>query len=94
MAGAESVRFTNAHGQFGLDRRVPLIGNATLFDQSALPSESPAYVQGSKMAAQYCDGIDTPANQRFVDEVHRRYGDYPATTPTPAMSRRRGWSPR
>ncbi|HZT96258.1 MAG TPA: ABC transporter substrate-binding protein [Chloroflexota bacterium] len=77
MAGAESVRFTNAYGQFGLNRRIPLIGNTTLFDQSALPSENPAYVQGSKMAAQYCDGIDTPANRRFVDEVHRRYGDYP-----------------
>jgi branched-chain amino acid transport system substrate-binding protein len=77
MAGAESVRFTNAYGQFGLNQHIPLIGNTTLFDQSALPSENPNYVQGAKMAAQYCDGIETAANRRFVNEVHQRYGDYP-----------------
>ncbi|MGH9103821.1 MAG: ABC transporter substrate-binding protein [Acidimicrobiales bacterium] len=76
-AGADSTKLTNAWGQFGLAGKIPLFGDTTLFDQSILPSESHKAVVGLKMAAQYCDGIDTPANKRFAKEVHATYGGYP-----------------
>ena len=77
VAGAESVSFTDTYGQLGMAKKIPLIGDTTLFDQSVLQSENPSYVVGQKMAAQYCDGINTPVNKTFVREVHNAYGDYP-----------------
>ena len=77
MAGAASVRFTNAYKQLGFVGKTPLIGNTTLTDYSALPAEDPAAVQGVRIAAQYCDGINTPANQKFANYYHAIYGVWP-----------------
>jgi len=78
MAGAASVRFTQAYKQLGFVGKVPLIGNTTLTDYSALPAEDPAAVQGVRIAAQYCDGIDTPQNTKFANAYHAAYGRWPS----------------
>jgi branched-chain amino acid transport system substrate-binding protein len=75
--GANSTKFTTAYAQFGLKNKIPLFGNTTLTDYSVLPSETPAAVLGVKTVAQYCDGIDTPANQKFANEYFAAYGEYP-----------------
>lgn len=77
MAGAASVRFTQAYYQTGLKGAIPLFGNTTLTDYSALPSEDPSAIMGVKIAAQYCDGIDSPENKTFADQYRARYGTYP-----------------
>jgi branched-chain amino acid transport system substrate-binding protein len=78
--GAGSVIFTKAYAQFGLRGKIPLYGNTTVFDYSVLPGEAPSTVLGNEMAAQYCDGINTPANNKFtslfVKAYHVRPGYY------------------
>jgi branched-chain amino acid transport system substrate-binding protein len=77
MAGAASAKFTQAYKQLGLAGKVPLIGNTTLTDYSALPAEDPAAVLGVRIAAQYCDGISTPENTKFANDYHATYGVWP-----------------
>jgi branched-chain amino acid transport system substrate-binding protein len=77
MAGAASVRFTQAYKQLGLSGKIPLFGNTTLTDYSALPSEDPNAIMGVKIGAQYCDGINTPENKKFADDYFARYNTYP-----------------
>jgi branched-chain amino acid transport system substrate-binding protein len=77
MAGAASVRFTQTYKQLGFVGKVPLIGNTTLTDYSALPAEDPTAVQGVRIAAQYCDGISSPQNTKFANDYHAAYGVWP-----------------
>lgn len=78
MAGATSVRFTQAYKALGLKDRVPLIGGGTLTDYSALRSEAPDTVLGAVTVLQYADGIDTPANRKFVDLYKGATGKLPS----------------
>jgi branched-chain amino acid transport system substrate-binding protein len=77
MAGAAAVRFTNAYKQLGFTGKIPLFGNTTLTDYSALPSEDPNAILGVKIAAQYCDGIDSPENTKFANAYFAKYNTYP-----------------
>jgi branched-chain amino acid transport system substrate-binding protein len=77
MAGAASVRFTQAYRQLGLAGRIPLFGNTTLTDYSALPSEDPSAILGVRIAAQYCDGIDSAENKKFAADYFAKFGTYP-----------------
>jgi branched-chain amino acid transport system substrate-binding protein len=76
LVGAGAVDFTKAYAQYGL-RSIPLYGNTLLFDQSVLPSEVPADVLGDEQIGQYCDGINTPANNTFVTAFKQAYGGRP-----------------
>src|SRR5207237_5127230 len=40
-------------------------------------AESPESALGLLTNAQYCDGIDTAQNARFVDEYHKQYNTFP-----------------
>jgi branched-chain amino acid transport system substrate-binding protein len=75
--GAGSVNFTKAYAQFGLRGHIPLYGNTTVFDYSVLPGEAPSTVLGNQMAAQYCDGTNTPANNKFVSLFTQAYHTRP-----------------
>ncbi len=75
--GAGSVNFTKAYTQFGLRGKVPLFGNTTVFDYSVLPGEVASDVLGDQMSAQYCDGINTPANTKFTSLFVRAYHTRP-----------------
>jgi branched-chain amino acid transport system substrate-binding protein len=75
--GTGAVDFTKAYAQYGLRGKIPLIGNTTTFDYSVLPHESASSVLGDVMLAQYCDGIDTPANNSFVSAFAAAYGVRP-----------------
>src|SRR5215472_10894759 len=78
--GSGSIAFTKAYAQFGLRGHVPLYAVTNVFDYSVLPGEVPSDVMGDEMAAQYCDGINTPANNKFtslfVQTYHTRPGYY------------------
>jgi branched-chain amino acid transport system substrate-binding protein len=75
--GAGAIDFTKAYAQFGLRGKIPLYGNTTMFDYSVLPGEVPADVLGDQMAAQYCDGINTPANNTFTSLFNKTYHVFP-----------------
>ena len=75
--GAAGPIFTKAYSQFGLRNKIPLYGVTNLFDYSVLPAMNPADVLGDQMAAQYCDGINTPANNKFVSLFDKAYHTHP-----------------
>jgi len=75
--GAAGPIFTKAYAQFGLRNKIPLYGVTNLFDYSVLPAMNPADVLGDQMAAQYCDGINTPANNKFVSLFNQTYHTHP-----------------
>jgi branched-chain amino acid transport system substrate-binding protein len=78
MSGGFAVKFTAAYENFGLHKKVPLLGITQLTDQSVLPNESPTAVVGDVYTgAQYCDGIDTPENKKFVDSYKAAYNSIP-----------------
>jgi branched-chain amino acid transport system substrate-binding protein len=75
--GAAGPAFTKAYAQFGLRGKIPLYGVTNLFDYSVLPGEVPADVMGDQMAAQYCDGINTSANNKFTALFAKTYHTRP-----------------
>jgi branched-chain amino acid transport system substrate-binding protein len=78
MSGGFAVKFTTAYQSFGLHGKIPLLGITQLTDQSVLPNEEPAAVQGDVYTgAQYCDGINTPENTKFANAYRAAYKAYP-----------------
>lgn len=73
--GATSVRLLQAYASFGL-KKIPLMGATTLTDQSALPAAGDAAI-GTYSDAQYCDGIPSKINKKFVSAYFAKYGAYP-----------------
>lgn len=76
-SGTTAIRFLDAYQQFGLKNKLPLLGITQMTDQSALPAESPSAALGTVTNAQYCDGIQSADNTKFVNEYHTRYNAYP-----------------
>ncbi|GAA1791558.1 ABC transporter substrate-binding protein [Planosporangium flavigriseum] len=77
VAGAFSVKFINAYKSFGLTGKIPVFGVTPLIDGSILPTMDPAATEGVYAGAQYCDGIDTPENKKFVETYHAANKRYP-----------------
>ncbi len=77
VVGAGAIDFTKAYAQYGLHNTIPLYGNTLLFDYSVLPGEVPADVLGDQEIGQYCDGINTPVNNKFVTLFKQAYGVRP-----------------
>ncbi|MBO0828492.1 MAG: ABC transporter substrate-binding protein [Streptosporangiales bacterium] len=77
VVGQGSVSFTSTYQKYGLHNKIPLYGNTTVFDYSVMPQESPKAVLGDEMAAQYCDGINSPANNKFTADYFKAYHTYP-----------------
>jgi len=77
VVGAGAIDFTKAYAQYGLRPGIPLYGNPLLFDYSVLPGEVPSDVLGDEQISQYCDGINTPVNNRFVTLFKQAYGTRP-----------------
>ncbi len=77
MSGVFSVRFTDAYKSFGLTGKIPLVGITQLTDQSVLPQLNREAALGVITGAQYCDGIDTPENQEFVQAYKEKFNLYP-----------------
>jgi branched-chain amino acid transport system substrate-binding protein len=73
VVGAGAIDFTKAYAQYGLRGKIPLYGNTLLFDYSVLPGEVPSDVLGDEQIGQYCDGISTPANNKFVSLFEAAY---------------------
>jgi branched-chain amino acid transport system substrate-binding protein len=77
MSGAFALKWTAAYQSFGLTGKLPLMGITQLTDQSVLPQEDRAAVTGVLTSAQYCDGIDTPDNQKFVQAYQAKFQQFP-----------------
>lgn len=76
MAGAEGPRFLIGWRQFGLKEKLPLIGGGTMTD--FLGTMQPQDATGIITALQYADGLDTPANKKFVAAYQAATGRLPS----------------
>lgn len=76
VAGAQAVSFMSYYKSYGMQGKVPLLGITNATDPTVLPSEGDSVI-GDYSAAQYCDGIPTAANQKFVAAYHEKFGTYP-----------------
>src|SRR2546429_425488 len=63
-------------GQWAYDQGYRHISTVSL-DYAALPAEDPTAIQGVRIAAHYCDGINTPQNTKFTTAYHAAYGVWP-----------------
>lgn len=63
--GADALRFVKAYDQYGVKKRLPIIGFSALVDESILPTEGDAAV-GLNTSAMWTAGLDTPTNKTFM----------------------------
>ena len=70
--GADALRFVKAYDQYGVKKRLPIIGFSSLADESILPQEGDAAL-GLKTSAMWTAGLDTPANKTFMDAFKKKF---------------------
>jgi branched-chain amino acid transport system substrate-binding protein len=76
-AGTDAVRFVQQYQEFGLKRRIPLLGFATLVDDPYLATIGDAAL-GIVSVSHYGFTIDTPQNRAFVKAYSAKYGEPPS----------------
>ena len=72
FAGTNGVRFLTTYQQYGLKGRVPVISNMTTVDEGILKNMG-SEAKGVVSCGWYSAAIDTPANNKFVAAVRKRY---------------------
>jgi branched-chain amino acid transport system substrate-binding protein len=78
MVGADSPRFVQAWSQLGLKDKVPLIGEETTVEQSALRGLKGDSPVGLETFAHYAEGRDDPGTSDFVDAYKKEYSQLPS----------------
>ncbi|HME41459.1 MAG TPA: ABC transporter substrate-binding protein [Syntrophorhabdales bacterium] len=76
-AGTDAVRFVQQYQEFGLKKRIPLLGFATLVDDPYLATIGDAAL-GIVSVSHYGFTIDTPQNRAFVKAYSAKYGEPPS----------------
>ena len=76
-SGSDSVRFVQAWSDFGLKDEIPLIVTETVTDQSNLRSMKDDAI-GIISAGHYAEGMDSPANEQFVEAFQQEYNRLPS----------------
>jgi branched-chain amino acid transport system substrate-binding protein len=76
FAGTDAVRFVQQYQEFGLKKRIPLYGAATINDAPYLDSMGDAAI-GSITGSHYPLTLDTPENRAFVKAYKDKYGELP-----------------
>lgn len=76
MAGADGPRFLKAYRELGLKGKIPLIGGGTMTDfLDVIPKQD---VLGVMTVQNYADGLNTPANRKFVAAFRKATGRTPS----------------
>ena len=70
--GRSALQFMRQYREYGLKRRVTLIGSGTTTDEHVLPFMGDEAL-GVVTSLQYSAALDTPDNRRFTDAYRRRY---------------------
>lgn len=75
--GADSTRFIQQFASFGLKGQIPLLGAQNATDQSVIRTMGPE-CEGIISSAQFAEGADIPATQKFVKDYGAKYGKIPS----------------
>jgi branched-chain amino acid transport system substrate-binding protein len=77
VLGRAALQFMRQYTEFGLKKRILLIGAGTTTDEHVLPSMGDEAI-GVITALHYSAALDTPANRRFVAAYRARYHKVPS----------------
>jgi branched-chain amino acid transport system substrate-binding protein len=77
VLGRAALQFMRQYSEFGLKKRILLIGAGTTTDEHVLPSMRDEAI-GTITALHYSAALGTPANQRFVAAYRARYNKVPS----------------
>jgi len=77
FSGGDALRFLQQYRQFGLEGRIPLIGNGTLTDEHILFQENDL-AKGIITPLQYSAALKTDENRAFVRAYVRAYNRVPS----------------
>jgi branched-chain amino acid transport system substrate-binding protein len=77
VLGRAALQFMRQYQEFGLKRRLLLIGGGTTTDEHVLPFMGDEAI-GVITALHYSAALDTPANRRFVAAYRARYAKVPS----------------
>lgn len=76
--GADATRFVNQWAEYGLNKRIPLVGEASLIDEAdTLPGMGTNAV-GVLSCFLACTNSDVPGNKEFVEAYKKRFKSLPA----------------
>jgi branched-chain amino acid transport system substrate-binding protein len=76
MVGSEAGRFVRQFQQFGLKGRVKLLGFQSTLDSDTFPLQGNSAVGGLSTSI-YCETLDTPENNAFVEVYERKHKELP-----------------
>jgi len=77
LLGRSALQFMRQYQEFGLKRRVKLIGGGTTTDEHVLPFMGDEAL-GTITALHYSAALDTPANKAFAETYRTRYKKVPS----------------
>jgi branched-chain amino acid transport system substrate-binding protein len=77
VLGRAALQFLRQYEEFGLKRRVPLIGGGTTTDEHVLPFMGDEAL-GVVTALHYSAALETPTNHAFVAAYRQRYHKIPS----------------
>ena len=77
VLGRAGLQFMRQYAEFGLKKRIPLIGGGTTTDEHILPFMGDEAL-GVMTALHYSAAVDTPANRTFAAAYRARYRKVPS----------------
>ncbi len=72
FAGGNGAKFLKQYNEYGMIKKLPLLGSMTAFDEGILPSMGPEAI-GVISSGWYAAGINNPDNLRLVKEMNATY---------------------
>ena len=76
FAGGDALRFVMQYADYGLKRKLPLVGKGYLVDDKILQKQGKA-AEGVVTESHWCLLLDTPENRKFKDTYVKKYGHPP-----------------
>jgi len=72
FAGGNGAKFLKQYNEYGMIKKLPLLGSMTAFDEGILPSMGPEAV-GIISSGWYAAGINNPDNAKLVKSMNAAY---------------------
>jgi branched-chain amino acid transport system substrate-binding protein len=76
FAGGNGIKFLKQYNEFGLKKKIPLLGSMTTVDEGILKSMGDEAI-GVVSVGWYAAGLSNPANKQFVEAMNREYKQDP-----------------
>ena len=86
FAGADALRFVKQYADYGLKKKIPLVGKGYLVDDKILQKQGSA-AEGVVTESHWCLLLDNPENKKFTEAYTKKYGHPRRCTPSRDISR-------